>query len=34
MITVGFSPHYMETLPYAQEQMERHRTIVLEEPHS
>ena len=34
MITVGFSPHYLETLPYAKEQMESHQSIVLEEPRS
>jgi hypothetical protein len=34
MITIGFSSHHVEALPYAREQMERHQTIVLEEPPS
>jgi hypothetical protein len=32
MITVGFSSHHVEALPFAREQMERHQTIILEEP--
>jgi hypothetical protein len=31
MITIGFSPHHAEVLPYARQQMERHQIIVLEE---
>ncbi len=31
MITIGFSSHHAEVLPYAQRQMERHQIIVLEE---
>ncbi|MFP3869252.1 MAG: hypothetical protein ACLFVT_00030 [Syntrophobacteria bacterium] len=34
MITVGFSSHHVEVLPFAREQMERHQVIVLEEPPS
>ena len=34
MITIGFSSHHVETLPFAREQMERHQTIILEEPPS
>jgi len=34
MITIGFSSHHVEALPYAREQMERHQTIILEEPPS
>jgi hypothetical protein len=34
MITIGFGSHQVETLPFAREHMERHRTIVLEEPPS
>jgi len=34
MITVGFSSHHVEALPYAREQMERHQTIILEDPPS
>ena len=34
MITIGFSPHHLEALPYIREQMERHQVIVLEEPPS
>lgn len=34
MITVGFSSHHVEALPFAREQMERHQTIILEEPPS
>jgi hypothetical protein len=32
MITIGFSSHHVEALPYAREQMERHQTIILEKP--
>lgn len=31
MITIGFSSHHVESLPYAKNQMERHQVIVLEE---
>ena len=31
MITIGFSSHHVEALPYAREQMEHHETIILEE---
>lgn len=31
MITIGFSSHHAETLPYAKSHMERHGVIVLEE---
>ncbi len=31
MITIGFSSHHAEVLPYAQRQMEQHQIIVLEE---
>jgi hypothetical protein len=34
MITIGFSSHHVEALSFAREQMERHRTIILEEPPS
>jgi hypothetical protein len=34
MITIGFSSHHVEALPYIGEQMERHTVIVLEEPSS
>jgi len=34
MITIGFSSHHVEALPYSREQMERHRTIILEDPPS
>jgi len=34
MITIGFSSHHVEALPYAREQMEHHETIILEEPPS
>src|SRR5210317_2085979 len=34
MITIGFSSHQLEALPYICEQMERHQVIVLEEPPS
>jgi hypothetical protein len=34
MITIGFSSHHVEALPYIRAQMERHQIIVLEEPHS
>lgn len=31
MITIGFSSHHAEVIPYARQQMKRHRIIVLEE---
>lgn len=31
MITIGFSSHHVEALPYAREQMERNQTVILEE---
>jgi hypothetical protein len=34
MITIGFSSHHVEALPYIRAQMERHQIIVLEEPPS
>ncbi|MGD8255092.1 MAG: hypothetical protein PVH33_12410 [Syntrophobacterales bacterium] len=34
MITIGFSSHHLEALPYIREHMERHQIIVLEEPPS
>ncbi len=34
MITIGFSSHHVETLPFVREQMEQHQVIVLEEPPS
>ena len=34
MITIGFSSHHIEALPYIHAQMERHQVIVLEEPAS
>lgn len=34
MITIGFSSHHLEALPYIREHMEKHRVIVLEEPPS
>ena len=34
MITIGFSSHHLEVLPYIREHMERHQAIVLEEPPS
>ncbi len=34
MITIGFSSHHVETLPFVREQMEKHQVIVLEEPPS
>ena len=34
MITIGFSSHHIEALPYIREQMEKHQVIVLEEPPS
>ena len=34
MITIGFAPHYVETLPFARDQMERSDIIILEEPPS
>jgi hypothetical protein len=32
LVTVGFVSHHVETLPFILEQMERHETLVLEEP--
>jgi hypothetical protein len=32
LITIGFSTHRPETLPFAAEQMQRHQVILLEEP--
>jgi hypothetical protein len=32
MITIGFSSHHAEVLPYARRQMQAHQIIVLEEP--
>lgn len=32
MITIGFSSHHAEVLPYARKHMQRHQIIVLEEP--
>jgi hypothetical protein len=34
MITIGFSSHHVEALPFARKQMERHQTIILEDPPS
>jgi hypothetical protein len=34
MITIGFSSHQVEALPFIHRQMERHQVIVLEEPPS
>ncbi len=34
MITIGFSSHHLEALPYIRQQMEGHQVIVLEEPPS
>jgi hypothetical protein len=34
MITIGFSSHQVEALPFIHRQMERHKIIVLEEPPS
>lgn len=34
MITIGFSSHHLEALPYIREHMEKHQVIVLEEPPS
>jgi hypothetical protein len=34
MITIGFSSHRVEALRFAREQMERHQTIILEDPPS
>lgn len=34
MITIGFSSHHVEALPFIRDQMERHQVIVLEEPPS
>jgi hypothetical protein len=34
MLTIGFSSHQSETLPFARREMERHRMIILEEPPS
>ncbi len=32
LVTVGFVSHHVEALPFIREQMERHETLVLEEP--
>jgi len=32
MITIGFSSHHTEVLPYARQQMQQHRIVALEEP--
>jgi hypothetical protein len=32
MITIGFSSHHAEVLPFARQQMQQHQMIVLEEP--
>jgi hypothetical protein len=32
MITIAFSSHRVETIPFARQMMEEHRIIVLEEP--
>ena len=32
LVTVGLGSHHAEALPFLREQMERHETIVLEEP--
>lgn len=34
LITVGFSPHRIETLPFAEKLMQEHDIIILEEPHN
>jgi hypothetical protein len=34
MITIGFSSHHVEALPFIQRQMEGHQVVVLEEPPS
>jgi hypothetical protein len=34
MITIGFSSHHVEALPFVREQMQQHHVIVLEEPRS
>ena len=34
MITIGFSSHQVEALPFIKRQMERHQVVVLEEPPS
>ncbi len=34
MITIGFSSHHVEALPFIREQLQRHQVIVLEEPPS
>jgi len=34
MVTIGFSPHHAEVLPFARQHMAHHKTIVLEEPPS
>jgi hypothetical protein len=34
MITIGFSSHHVEALPFVRQQMEHHQVIVLEEPPS
>jgi len=32
LVTVGFLSHHVEALPFIRKQMERHETLVLEEP--
>ena len=32
LVTVGFVSHHVEALPFIRKQMERHETLVLEEP--
>jgi hypothetical protein len=34
VITIGFAPHYVETLPFVRDQMEGSDIIILEEPPS
>lgn len=34
MLTIGFSPHYIEALPFIRQQVARHNLIILEEPPS
>jgi hypothetical protein len=34
MVTIGFSPHRVEILPFARKQMEAHQVIIMEEPPS
>lgn len=34
LITIGFSPHRIETLPFAKQLMENHDIIILEEPYN